>query len=398
MRRSVFALCLVLLFLLAGAARAEDAVRVQASNQLSYSLNSDPDRASTDPQEILENYFDADIRVRNFLVGFRYEAFHPPFQSGPDSLREGIAMRYAEVGFPYGGVRVGNFYEIFGRGLLFRSYEERSIGVDANMDGVLLWGSGGPVTVKGFSGRMREAQTEERSAVLRGTDVGIDVMPGVAVGGSYLLQSATDPKKPGASGIAEPLHVEAIGGRLSYTHDLFDIYYEGGRLNRLFLTSKNILDGHSYDDVRGTGHYGAVNFFPVSGLAVTAEYKEYERFRFQPEGATGTDYNQPPAVTRETGYTLISRHPHELLPEDEKGFQVEAVLAPRMGTTVTVSRAESNKLSGEPTSKPLAAKKAAFAVAEGLCSKVGKYRARVPGGASMVLWTSRRRSTACWGS
>jgi hypothetical protein len=86
----------------------------------------------------------------------------------------------------------------------------------------------------------------------------------------------------------------------------------------------------------------------MSGVAVTAEYKEYERFRFRPDASDGTNYNNPPAVTRETSYALISRHPHQIDADDEKGFQVEAVLSPGDGRTITVSRAETNRLDGDP--------------------------------------------------
>ena len=92
---------------------------------------------------VIDGKLDEAVWKRARGVGFRYEAFLPPFENKPDSLRQGITQRYTEAAFSSGGFRLGNFYEIFGRGLLFRSYEERSLGVDSNMDGVLLWGTRG---------------------------------------------------------------------------------------------------------------------------------------------------------------------------------------------------------------------------------------------------------------
>ncbi|MFH1681297.1 MAG: DUF6029 family protein [Candidatus Eisenbacteria bacterium] len=326
---------------------ATEVVTVQGQNQLEYSLSGEADRDSTTPKEIFENWLDADIRFDRFLVGFRYEAFLP-HELGTDSLRQGIVQRYAQAEYPSGGVRAGNFYEIFGRGLLFRSYEDRSIRIDGNMDGVLLWGEKGRFRAKAFGGRMREIETDERTAVLRGADLGADVGRGLGIGGSYLIQSAENPNAAGHVPPPGPRHVEVFGGRLSFIHDRFDVYYEGGRLNRLYLTSADRARGVTYDDLRGTGHYGALSLYPTAGLSVTAEYKEYERFRFRPVGSQGTDYNNPPAATRETGYTLISRHPHQLDANDERGFQVEAVAAPLGGTTITLSRAETDRLNGNP--------------------------------------------------
>ncbi len=324
------------------AAGAAGVVTVQGQNQLEYSVSSEADRDSTVPQEIFEDWFDADIRFDRFLVGFRYEAFLP-HELGVDSLRHGIVQRYGQAEFPLGGVRVGNFYEIFGRGLLFRSYEDRSIRIDGNMDGVLVWAEERGVRAKAFSGRMRDIETDDRTALLRGADIGIDAGHGLQLGGSYLIESARNPNAAGLTPPPASRHIEAIGGRAAYIHDRFDLYYEGGRLNRLFLTTQDRLEGRSYEDLRGSGHYGAINLFPVEGLSITAEYKEYERFRFQPVGSDGTDYNNPPAATRETGYTLISRHPHQLDPEDEKGYQVETVFAPHASTTITLSHAKTNK-------------------------------------------------------
>jgi hypothetical protein len=328
-------------------AEASGVVSVQGQNQLEYSLSSEADRDSTVPREIFENWLDADIRFDRFLAGFRYEAFLP-HELRPDSLRQGIVQRYAQAEYPFGGIRAGNFYGIFGRGLLFRSYEDRSIRIDGNMDGVLLWGEKGRFKAKAFSGRIREIETDERTAVLRGADLGVDAGMGLGFGGSYLIQSAPNPNPAGYVVPPAPRHTEAIGGRLSFIHQWFDVYYEGGRINRLFLTSSDRARGTTYDDLRGTGHYAALSVFPFGGLSITAEYKEYERFRFQPAGSRGTDYNNPPAATRETSYALISRHPHQLDPNNEKGFQIEAVAAPIAGSTVTLSRAESNRLNGKP--------------------------------------------------
>jgi len=339
-------IALFVLILLGVSSVGAEEIVVHGSNQLEYSVSSDAERDSTVPKEIFEDWLDMDIRLGRVLVGFRYEAFQP-HELSPDSVREGFVQRYGQVEFDHGGVRAGNFYEIFGRGLLFRSYEDRAVRIDGNMDGVLVWGGMGRVSAKAISGRMRDVETDERSDLLRGADVELAAGGGIRLGGSYLIQSSENPNRQGYVPSPAPRHVEAIGGRLSYGHDYFDVYYEGGRLNRLFLTSEDRARGRSYDDVRGTGHYAAVSVYPMVGFALTAEYKEYERFRFQPIGSSGTDYNNPPAVTRETAYTLISRHPHFLDPDDEKGFQVEAVITPLEGATLTLNRAETDRLDGE---------------------------------------------------
>jgi len=276
-------------------------------------------------------------------------------------VREGIVQRYAAFEFGggdhgSGGIRVGNFYEIFGKGMLLRAYEDRAIRIDGNMEGVQLWGTRGRLTAKGISGRMREVETDRRTDVLHGVDLEGRVAPGLSLGGSYLLRSARDPRASATP--FEPRHVEALGGRATYSHSVFDVYAEAGRLNRHFLSTVDLFSGRGYDDTRGKGYYASLSVYPpmdrgplaalpIQGAAVTAQFKNYDRFRFQPEGSGQTDYNNPPAATRENAYTLLSRHPHFLDANDEQGFSVEANVNPSENSKVTLHRAQTDRQGGE---------------------------------------------------
>lgn len=329
------------MLLVAAPASAIESISVHGLNQAEYSLNTSSNRDTTQTKEIFEEWLDLDVRLDDVLIGFRFEAFQPhelsPRSAPPDSVREGIVQRYAQVDFEGGSVRAGNFYEIFGRGLLFRAYEERSIRVDNNLDGALFLGSIGPVKGKAFSGRMRDIGpgSEDRKDVLHGFDLEGDVGHGLSVGGSYLLQTTRSENPYDYAIPPAPQHEEAIGGRFSWCRDYFDVYGEGGRINRF----------HGMEE-SGTGYYGSVSAYPVDFLSFTVEAKEYTQFRFSPRGSD-TDYNNPPSLTRETSYTLISRSPHQLNADDEKGFQVEAVVTPLDGALVTLSRSETAHVDGD---------------------------------------------------
>ena len=74
-----------------------------------------------------------------FKAGLRYESYLGPLV-GFDSRYNGsgITYRYASYEVDNLEFTVGNFYEQFGTGLIFRSYEERGLGVDNAMDGVRI--------------------------------------------------------------------------------------------------------------------------------------------------------------------------------------------------------------------------------------------------------------------
>lgn len=339
-------------FVSAGVAHAqEDAsqeLSIHALNQLEFSVSSDPERPPILPRESLEEWLDVDVSYRRALLGFRYEAFQPHErrrEGAADSVREGIVQRYAAFDFGHSGVRAGNFYELFGKGMLFRAYEDRAIRVDNNMDGVLLWAKRGRFSGKAFSGRMRLIQSDQRTDVLRGADLEAHPIDAVTLGASYLTRSAPDPRALVPA--PDSRHVEAVGGRAAFAHDVFDVYFDAGRLNDLFTGET------------GRGYYGSLALYPpvdegplgwlpIQGLGVTAEYKNYEDFRFQPAGAGPTNYNNPPAATREPSYTLLSRHPYLLNPDDEKGYLVEAVVTPSFGSSLTITRSETDQQSGAP--------------------------------------------------
>ncbi len=108
------------------------------SNQLEYSYNVE------NKIEIFENWFTLDYNKNIFSAGLRFEAFQP---NDPDpSVSRGKA-RYADIAYKYFTVDIGdveegisitagNFYKLFGRGLILKSYEDRNIRIDNNILGV----------------------------------------------------------------------------------------------------------------------------------------------------------------------------------------------------------------------------------------------------------------------
>lgn len=74
-----------------------------------------------------------------FTAGLRYEAYLPPL-NGFDSAYEGngIANRFIKYTDKMFEITAGNFYEQFGNGLIFRAYEEWTLGIDNSVDGISL--------------------------------------------------------------------------------------------------------------------------------------------------------------------------------------------------------------------------------------------------------------------
>ncbi|MBK7500987.1 MAG: hypothetical protein IPI19_18385 [Ignavibacteriales bacterium] len=118
------------------------------SNQLEYSYDTDTNN------EIFENWLNLDYNKNIFSAGLRFEVFQP---NDPDPSVSRGKVKYADIAYKYIGVdigdveeglniTVGNFYKLFGRGLVLKSYEDRNIRIDNNLLGVKV-----EVNYKGFT-------------------------------------------------------------------------------------------------------------------------------------------------------------------------------------------------------------------------------------------------------
>lgn len=115
-------------------------------------------------------------RLGNFSAGVRYEAYLPPLAGFDKRLEgQGFANRWARYKTGIIDVTVGNFYEQFGSGMIFRAYEEWSLGYDNSVDGarIILTPMKG-VTLKGIYGTQRffwQKYEKNSRGIVRGGDI-----------------------------------------------------------------------------------------------------------------------------------------------------------------------------------------------------------------------------------
>ena len=265
-----------------------------------------------------------------------------------------ITQRYAEWSGDHLRGRAGNFYTILGRGLIHRSFELPGVVIDQpgtrsefgfsrDVDGVLLDGDAGPVTVRLFGGEPTDgtvsAAKDESSPRYAGQVVGgqatVDVWRGSRVGAGYARTSIVDAlalvdrQDELGTGFVEldPFTLAGID-RVS-----LPLYGEYAQLDRSF--------GQWWEFSRGGGtpHALYVSSNLLAGpVALSAEWKDYQQFRL------GT--NDPPSLVREHAFALLNRATHVLSADDEHGFQLEGSYAvPRWGA-LTVNHSRSDGIAG----------------------------------------------------
>ena len=149
----------------------------------------------------------------NFSAGIRFEAFLPEMNGFRNELNGvGVANFFATYDNGFIGMTVGDIYDQFGSGLVFRSYEEWSLGMDNALRGarVVLRPAKG-VTLKGVYGRHRyywapylerDFATDDYRGIVRGMDAEWDLNQSIpalndskfkmGIGGSFVSKKQYD--------------------------------------------------------------------------------------------------------------------------------------------------------------------------------------------------------------
>ena len=158
---------LTLLFAaLASVTLSASAQQVLGNGQVSGSFESSsiyytPDKKIERPEDHFgsNNYLKVDYLNGRFSAGVQMNAFLPALV-GYDAYQGGykfyLASKYVQWRDKNFEILVGDIYDQFGNGLIFRSFEDRQLGVNNSLEGVrAAYNFGRYVTLKGMYGRPR---------------------------------------------------------------------------------------------------------------------------------------------------------------------------------------------------------------------------------------------------
>ena len=301
------------------------------SNQLEYSYNVEKET------EILENWLNLDYTKGIFSAGIRFDVFQP---NDPDPSISRGKERYADISYKYFGlgigsaqegldITLGNYYALIGRGMVFKSYEDRNIRVDNNLLGLQVVGKYAGFILTALSGTPENSKAE-RKDILHMVDLEYRGLKGIKIGGTYASNL------PHVDGIAR---TDMASLRFLTGFWNVDIYTEYGIMKNNDI-EKNVFDNK--ESIIGRGFYGNLNFY-IGPVSLLGEYKYYDNFSFTTQDRT-VNYNTPPSLRLENSYMLPNRHPSPLDPNNEKGFQLEAGLSVDEETYVNTTYTHTNTL------------------------------------------------------
>jgi hypothetical protein len=290
------------------------------------------------PEKILTNGFANVIYTSgNFSAGLRYESYlNPLLGFDPRYRGSGIMYRYASYNYEGLDVTAGSFYEQFGNGLIFRSYEERGLGFDNAIDGIRLKYS--PLTglyLKGFIGRQRSF-FDYGPGIIRGFDAEIAFnetfsklsksKTSYILGGSMIskYQADQDPI------YKLPENVAAFAGRFNITRSGINLIAEyAQKINDPSVSNEFIYKNGEALLLSAS--------YSIKGFGIIISAKRIDNMDFRSDrNSIGNNLllNFLPALTKQHTYSLASLYPYATQPNGEMGFQAELFNRYRPGTTL----------------------------------------------------------------
>ena len=319
----------------------------------------DPAIGATAADEIiLNNAFLNILYTKNdFTAGLRYESYLNALMDYDSEYKgNGIPYRFATYNSDGLEVTVGNYYEQLGSGLIFRTYEDKGLGIDNAMDGIRL--KYNPVSglhLKSFIGKSR-TYFEYAEGIIRGADMefnineafNIDGETFYTIGGSFVSRFQQDNNPI----FILPQNVSAMSGRINILRGGLNYYGEYAYKINDPVGSFSI-DANNYAPGKAI-----VNNLSYSqrGFGVSLESHWTDHMEFRSQRSQGKQYimNYVPTLSKQHSYTLLALYPSSTQAEGEFGFQSDVfykfnkgtLLGGKYGTKVNVNFSKINGIQG----------------------------------------------------
>lgn len=292
----------------------------------------------------------------DFMAGIRYENYQNNLVGLPEGFQgQGIPYRFARYKKDGFDITVGNYYEQFGSGLVFRTYEERGLGLDNAMDGLRLIMDVRPgITAKALVGRQR-IYFNTGDGIVRGGDLefnlnefrGLPASKNLVLGASMVsrFQEAQNPI------YNLPENVASAGIRANFITSNFNLFAEYAYKSQDPNSANNLIykPGHA---IYATGSYTG------DKLAIILGYKYYDNFLFRSKrNANFTEalINYLPPLAELHTYALPALYSYNIQANGETGMQAEVSykfdrgsgLGGKYGTLVNLNYSNSYALDKE---------------------------------------------------
>ena len=315
--------------------------------------------ATAADEVILNNaYLNLNYTKGNFATGLRYESYLNALADyDPEFKGNGIPYRYATYSIDGLEVTAGNYYEQLGSGLIFRSYEEKGLGIDNSMDGFRLkYSPTQGIYLKTFIGKSR-VHFAYSDGIFRGADGEINISEltnseskiKTILGGSFISRY----QERNNLIFKIPQNVSAYAGRLNLMYGGWNYY---GEYAYKINDPANVLSASKMNYASGNAFTQNITF-SKRGFGVSAEIHRTDNMTFKSDrDKDGKAYliNYIPTLSKPHAYSLLALYPCATQADGEFGMQFDVfykmkkgtLLGGKYGTTLAINYSRINELNG----------------------------------------------------
>jgi len=239
-------------------------------------------------------------------------------------------------------VTIGSFYDQFGTGTIFRSFEDRNLGIDYAIQGArVIWTPNNDTKIKAFTGRQKY-RFDIRPEVIKGINaerhfqvnenLGLDV-------GASAVNRTIDPTT--MANIAAAINNYDLKNRFDPTYNVYGFNaYNTLSYKRISLyteycykTPEAVLNSQ-YDRMQllsGKVYYASLSY-STKGIGINTQFKKIESFSFRTSPLEIQNLGlitYLPSITRQNTYRLLARYNAVAQELGENAAQVEVSYKPQ---------------------------------------------------------------------
>lgn len=310
----------------------------------------------------INGYGKIQYSLGNFTAGFRFESFQTPLLGFREELEgSGIANYFATYDDGTIGITVGDIYDQFGSGLIFRTYEEWSLGFDNSLRGMrAVYRPCDGVIVKGVYGKQRyywaAYDKQEDRGIVRGVDGEWDFNQSLkamkdakfklGIGGSFVSNYQASAQYNPIYKVPE--NVAAAAGRLNMGYGRFTWTTEYAyKMNNPSAINKMIYKN-------GEALLTSLSY-SQKGLGVVLQLKRIDNMSFKSDYTAkenDLDINFIPPINYTHTHSLPAMYSYSTQPNGEMGAQFQinylipkkTLLGGKYGTKVAFNYSQVNDI------------------------------------------------------
>ncbi|MGZ5242819.1 MAG: DUF6029 family protein [Bacteroidia bacterium] len=279
-------------------------------------------------------------RIKDFTIQTRFDLFNnsPLLNPNEAYTRQGIGFYSVNKKINNFDITVGHFYDQFGSGIVFRAYEDRTIGLDYAIQGVRVQISPtDSFMIKAFTG-LQKNRLDVHPQVMKGLNaeqmwrIGkLDFLTGA----SFLNRTLDQPTMVA---LADQINAMPLEQRFTPKYNVYagsiyntlrfkniSLYTEYAKKSKEAVVLSYADGSTSLLNKDGDVFYSSLSY-SVSGFGVNLQYKKVNNFILRTSPYTtflvGT-MSYLPALSKQHSFRLPARYSISALAQGEEGAQAE---------------------------------------------------------------------------